>query len=105
MVAMEDESFQRKGMVCVLSNSDSEDVERIESSHKMNSSVKEMARLSEALPGYTQCMHVCFSNLTSIGAFVAFTLVRLMIAAFSNLITIRFRIHKGTFEQRSIWFP
>ncbi|CAJ1968355.1 unnamed protein product [Cylindrotheca closterium] len=102
MIAMEDEAFQKKGMVLVIpSGKESEFMEKVEQP-AMQTAVKDMTRLSEALPGYTQSIHFCFSNVTSVGAIVVFGMVRFMMVAFSNLITIRSRIHKASSQEECL---
>lgn len=98
MIAMEDEAFQKKGMVSVILTGDSVKIRQLDSP-QMKESVKEMTGLSDALPGYSQCIHVCIPNLTSFGSLFIFTIVRLTLAALNKLITTRLRIHSGTYHK------
>ncbi|CAJ1968359.1 unnamed protein product [Cylindrotheca closterium] len=102
MIAMEDEAFQKNGVVLItLTGNESEARESMEQP-AIQSNLKERARLGEALPGYNQCIHFCFSNVTSIGAIAVLGMARFLIAVMSNFITIRTRIHKGASQHQCL---
>ncbi|CAJ1968353.1 unnamed protein product [Cylindrotheca closterium] len=99
MIAMEDEVFQKKGMVFISQTGlESEVMEDVDQPAE-EFGVKETARLCEALPECTQSVHVCIPNVSSIGAIVAFGVYRFAMAAYNKLVAIRTRIHIGSSQE------
>ena len=97
IVAMEDEAFQKKGFVSVMSTGNFESDGQMDT-YSLRTHVRELHKASVSLPGYTQCMHFCFPNLISISSFLLFSFARFTIAVCDNLMAVRYRIHKGTSE-------
>ena len=97
MIGMEDEAFQKKGIVTVISNGDSDSAGHMDM-YSLKTHVHEFAQALGGVPGKQECVHFCFSNMFSISSFLLFSLVRFSLAAMDKLIAVRMRIHKGILQ-------
>ena len=94
MIAMEDLDFQRNGIVAIISSAE------FGSSYELDFSgwrdgARRAGQLTEALPGSTQGVHICFPRDRSFRSFLFSSLIKITISVLNPLLKVRVRIHRG----------
>ena len=102
MIGMEDEEFQKKGIVTVMSTGDSDNPLQMDMFGLKNHVHEVVRAFTEALPGNQRCVHFCFPNLFSLSSYLLFSVAHFAISTLDKLMAVRVRIHKGMSDGKSM---
>lgn len=94
MIAMEDLSFQKNGMVGIVSAAAVDNSFELDFAGWRDGTMR-TAQLSEALPGYTRGTHICFPRNGSFRSLLFSSLVNITVSVLNPLLKVRLRIHRG----------
>ncbi|CAJ1968357.1 unnamed protein product [Cylindrotheca closterium] len=94
MIAMEDMDFQQHGTVAIVSAAEVGDSFDLDF-NGWRDGARRVAQLTEALPGSSNGVHICFPRNGSFRSYLFSSLLNIAVSVLSPLLKVRVRIHRG----------